>query len=241
MTNAVKFNNAPLPEWVKVTGITFSTLPELSHREHSTPRRYGNIDTGVEIGGKSFTLDVLIDINATNIQDRSQELKKWLKGKDWDTTSKFVFEESPNYYYLARAVNSVDINDLFLYGEGTIEFKSPDGIRYKSTETTDDPTTTVNYPGQEEAPVIFTVAIDQDVTNLEIKHIQSNRSIELIGDFTVGQEVIIDCSRKVVTVDGENGMKLLSFASRWIYLEEGNNDFTLSPSISATVTYRERN
>lgn len=251
MANVVRFNNEPLPDWVRVTGITFPALPEISHKEHASPSRYGNLDTGVDIGGKPFTLDVIILLeDGVTIHDRAQELKRWLKGSGWDRPSELVFEESPDHYYLARAVSSTDLNDLFLHGEGSIELKSSDGIRYDSSVSTKNVSGmsgNVEYSGQEVTPVEVEITLNQNVDDLAIVHEQSGKQIHLTSPLTSGQTIVIDCDSKQVTLDGEPAMRLLGVMSKWMYLEEGRNTFSIQSTtgselaLSTVISYRERN
>lgn len=250
MPNAIRFNNKPLPSWVRVTGITFPVLPELEHREYAMPRRYGNIDSGVEIGGKTFSIDVTLLLDEENIHDKTQELKDWLKGSGWRNMSKLVFEESPDHYYLARVVSSVDVDDLFLYGEGSIEFRSSDGLRYSNTQSTHNfsgQSATVDYSGQEVAPVIFTVEFNEPLSDLTITHEQTDKAIVLAGNFQSGQKVVIDNNLKTVRLNGSIAMNLLTFESRWLYLYEGTNTFTIQSggqsdlNIDVKMEYQKRN
>lgn len=250
MDNVVSFNDKPLPEWVRVTGITFPALPELTHKEHEVSGRYGNVDSGVEIGGKTFSLEVLIKLDDVNIQDRVQELKAWLKGSGWENTDKLVFEESPDYYYLARNISSVDVNDLFMYGTGSIEFRASDGIRYDRR---------INklpfiyselvffYSGQEQAPITVNVDVSGDVSGIALTHLESDKQLLLNGDFKNGDSVVLDNSKKVVKVNESTDMNRLKIGSRWLYLDSGKNTLRLSveegsvESLDVTLEYQERN
>lgn len=228
---SVKFNKKDAPDFIRVTGINFPALPEIEHKETAVPRRYGNIDNGVNFGGKPITLTImLVDEKVKNIHDQSDELKLWLKGDNWKP-SQLTFDEQPKQYLLARVVNNVEIDDLFIHGESSIEFYASDPTKYDVASysvSSENGAVNIPYTGMEATPAVITVTIKEACNNLNIKHSQSAFNIRLLGAFKAGSKVLIDCDRKVIKVDGTVTMKLLAFESRWIYLSEGTNTIAVT-------------
>lgn len=228
---SVKFNKKDLPDFIRVTGISFPVLPEIDFKETAIPRRYGNLDNGVNFGGKPITLTImLVKDKVKNIHNQSDELKLWLKGDSWKP-SQLTFDEQPKQYILARAINNVEIDDLFIHGTGSIEFYASDPTKYDIAAynvSSDNGAVNIPYTGTEEAATVTTITVKEACSNLNIKHTQSGRNIRLIGAFKAGSKVLVDSDKKVVKVDGTVTMKLLAFESRWIYLTEGANTITVT-------------
>lgn len=227
--SVVIFNNVDIPSFVKVTGITFSVLPSIDMLQTSMPRKYGNIDNGVKLGGKAFELSLLLlHDDKQSIQDQSDELAEWLKGDNWKP-SKLTFKEQPNQYYLARVSNSVEVDDLFKYGQTTITFEASNPVKYTKsglTHTSDTGTVAFNYEGKVNAVPTIVIKVLVPSTDIIIKHNQSQNTIKLNGNFQVGQTIVIDNNLKKVSLNNSVSMKLLDFTSKWIYVENGQNTIT---------------
>lgn len=239
MANVVKFNGKELPDWVRVTGVTLPVLPEISPKEHESIRRYGNVDAGVEIGGKPFSLSVLFILgDGDNLHDKAQELKAWLRGESWQTPSKLVFDESPDYYYMARVTNAVEVSDNFFYGEGTIEFKSVDGIRYReehSETLISGQSNIVTYNGLETAPTVIEITLNEDARNLVVENSSTGKVLRLNREFKSGQSLTINSNTKEIRWNNDLAMYLLTIQSRWIYLTEGENVIKVYSDSGASV------
>lgn len=244
----LSFGGIDLPKWVKVQSISFSALPSITTNERSIVRRHGNVDAGIEIGGYTFSLNVVIDLEDKTIFDRSKELKRFLKGSGWQDTQRLIFEESPDEYYLARASSSADITDIILAGEGNIEFSVPDGKRYAlepTVQTFSVMDFTVDYEGMEDVGTVFTVEIESDVENLTIEDTVTGQALRLEGNFNSGSTVVLNSSKKNIEIDEQVDMRMLTFSSRWLYLREGRNRFSVSTDSGSIgniqLEYREVN
>lgn len=235
---SILFNKKALPEFIRVTGISFPVLPDIDFNETKVPRRYGNIDNGVTFGGKPIKVEItLVREKTKNIHTQADELKAWLKGDNWKP-SQLTFEEQPLQYVLARVVNNVEIEDLFIHGTASIDFHASDPIKYDVTPIVTSSVTgavTSVYAGTESTPSVITVTVKADCNNLNIKHTQSKFNIRLLGAFKANSVVIVDSNKKVVKVDGVVTMKLLDFTSRWIYLVAGTNTITVTSENSAAL------
>lgn len=247
MVKVVSFNNVEIPEFMRVTGISFPVLPSINYRETSVPRRFGNVDNGVDFEGKPITISVtLVENTAINLHDMADKIKDWVTGNNWKP-SPLTFAEQPGKYLLARVVNAVDIEDLFVYGTAEIEFYAADPTKYNVGETTVSSvgnSATVAYSGREVAPTVITVTIVADCTNLTLRHSQSTNEIKLLGTFKKGQVVTLNSDKKIIKVNDTVAMNLIDFTSKWINLQKGNNSFILSTGTagvtnSFVIKYRQ--
>lgn len=226
MSKVVSFNGKDIPDFVRVTGITFPVLPELESRETSVPGRLGNIDNGIKFNSAPYTLDVVLTIpKGKNIYDLADELKQWLRGNDWKP-SPLTFQEQPDKYVMARVSNAVDMRDMILYGEGSIEFIATDPIKRSTREssiTADTDSATVVYHGTEKAPMEIVITVKANCTNLTLLHKPSYYTVKLKGNFKTGQVVSVNTDKKIIKVGDQVAMNLLDLTSRWPMLETGKN------------------
>lgn len=247
MATVVSFNGVEIPQFVKVTGISFPALADISVRETEIPRGYGNLDNGVKFGGKAFKLStVLVIPEGSDIHGMADDLKGWLRGNDWKPSA-LTFGEQSDKYVLARVSNAVDIEDLFLYGETDIEFYAANPTKYAVAQTVVNSVSgsaTVPYTGLETAPTDISITIAADCTNLTLTHTPSYLTLILLGNFKLGQVVSINSVSKVVKVGSAVSMGLLDFRSRWIKLSSGSNVIKLTTATAGVVnnfkvTYRK--
>lgn len=241
----IKFNNKTLPEWISVTGVSFETL-NISILEHEAKRRVGNIDAGVERGGITIDLSVFIEpVEGMNLLDQSDILKAFLIGDNWKV-SQLILLEQPNKFYNARVSNMSEITDNFTHGTATISFYCANPKKYDLVETTKNSTTgktVINYTGLETTPVLVDITISKAVTNLELRHTESGKTVTVLGDFTIGQKVTIDTDNRNVLIDGKGSKEKLAFSSNWMYLQPGTNTLTCTNATDIkneyTTKYRQ--
>ena len=223
----IKFNNKPLPSFLKITGYSFPVLGEVGLRETEIPRRIGTIDSGINIGAKTITFSLLlVPDKDKSILHQADELKEWIKGDDWEV-SQLIFDEQPDRYLLGRFANNIELKDLFIAGEGELVFKATDPLKY-STQSSSKASTgglaTFTYNGLEKAPAVITVQITTACKNFTLTHSQTGKVISILGDFKAGQTVVIDCDKKLAKLNGITQMKLIDLENDWIYLQKGTNN-----------------
>lgn len=223
----IKFNNKPLPSFLKITGYSFNVLGDVAIKETEIAGRVGNIDNGVSFGSKSISFSVVVipDKNK-GILEQSDELKEWVMGDNWKV-GQLIFNEQPSKYILGRFANSIELKDLFVLGEGELLFTASDPLKY-STQSSSKASTrglaTFTYNGLEKAPAVITVQITTGCKNFTLTHSQTGKVISILGDFKAGQTVVIDCDKKLAKLNGITQMKLIDLENDWIYLQKGTNN-----------------
>lgn len=245
-TEVVGFNNVEIPEFLRVTGISFPVTPELTLKEAEVPRRYGNVDNGVSFGGKpSFTVTCVAMIpEGSNIHDLADEFKTWLRGDNW-APSRLTFGEQPDKYVMARVASAVSMTDLFLHGETEVEFSAADPIKYASEISSKSFTGSqeqIPYTGIEKAPTLIEIDLKGNAGRITVRHEPSFKAADIVGTLKEGQKVTIDSDRKLIQIDGTTDMTLLTFESQWLFMEHGTNVFTVESDTNieteTTVSYR---
>lgn len=243
----IKFNGVRLPSWVVVTGISFQTLPTLDIFEYQAPRRVGGIDGGVKRGGSTIKLSLLmLKDKSKNIHQQRLELKKWAIGDNWKP-SQLILDEQPNKYYMARVLNSMEIDDLFTHGKTDVEFYCADPIAYDVNETvvnSSGTTVTIDYKGLEPALVKIVINHPYSYTNLKVANLKTGVENRLINEVNPNKELIIDNVKKKVTIDGDTAMKIVSLENEWLYLENGVQEIRVASKyggapIEFKVIYRQ--
>src|SRR5699024_9993967 len=226
---SVKFNGVLVPDFIRIVGISFSTVSDISIQESSTPNRIGNYDAGIERGAAMYTLDLQLIDSSKSIFQMKRELKAWLKGDNWKV-SKLEFEDNPGKYLLARLGSDAEINDLFTHGETSIAFHCSDPREY-DTDLTElsysESDFNVPYEGLEKASTVLTVTVPEAIPRIRIEHSQSGKSVTLTGSFVQGDIILIDHDKKLVKVNDKITMKLVDYSTEWLYLDTGDNDFKI--------------
>lgn len=243
MMNIVTFNGVSIPNFVIVTGVTFDAIGDISIQELNVPMRIGGIDNGVTRGGKNIQLTCKIVKKDKSIHEYADELKQWLKGNEW-RASKLTLSEQPGYYYMARALNSVSIDDLYAVGETTIDFYASDPVKYKeghSEKTSKDGVLEFSYRGVEDSPLSISFTALLNMEGVSFTQLNTGRTTSLSGSIKSGDTIEIDSDKKVVKVNGKTNMNLLSLSNDWLYGSRGLN-IIREPSGVANlkVKYQER-
>jgi len=225
----VKFNGVIEPDFIRVVGLSFSTISDISVNESVVPGRVGNYDSGIQRGGAVCNLTVQLHDTSKSIFQLKRELKGWLKGDNWKT-SKLEIEENPGKFLWARVGADSEINDLFSHGETDIQFYCADPKEYDTGLTEDtfiESEFEVDYQGLEETATVFEVTLGESCPNISLRHKETGNTISLTGAFEETQILLLDSDKKLVKVNDNLDMNLLNFSSNWLYLDSGTNSFKL--------------
>ncbi|WP_429969160.1 distal tail protein Dit [Enterococcus sp. AZ136] len=234
--NPVTFNGVAIPSFVKVRGIEFSVLPELSVQYQELPRTLGGSFLYTQKGTKKFILDILIELpNGRALFDCAEEFGDWLQGDNY-SPCKLEFSEMPDCYYMANVNGAVNVSDIFVAGEGSVEFLAVDPSKYsnKSLEVSGNSPLTVDYSGKVAQPFVVTFTVPQESTLLGITNVRTNKTMRLKGTFKQGDTVTFDTRKKQVIYNNQINMRLLSIDSEWLTLLSGANSLRLTVNNSAS-------
>lgn len=233
----IKFNNKKLPDFIKITGFSFSVLPAITHKESTVPHLIGNYDGGIKRGSATYSFDfVLKYASDKSVFEMAKEFKEWAKGENY-LPSPLIFLDNTEYYTLARVDTSIELKDMFTHGEGSFSMVASNPIKYSVEDFVAESTTgtlIVDYKGAEEASTVFTIKVLSNCQNLSIKQTNTLRISSLLGNFKSGQTITIDSGKKVVTVDNVVSMLSVDLEHDWLYLEEGLNEFTVKSNTTGS-------
>ena len=239
----LNFNGVSIPSYIKVRAIYISALPSINTNLKGSSVGYGSIDGKTSLGESYLKADISIVLpSGYSIQKCARELAVWLKGNNFGL-SPLIVQDDAGIRYMAKASSSVDIVDLIVAGEGTLEFVIPSGCGESVTEkvATGTPKATINYSGSQRSFPVIEVAVGGTASTVIINHVQKGDSVFLNGSFKSGDKLFIDCSKHLVKVNDEVHMEVVGVTSKFIELDSGTNEISCSVSGSAVkVTYRER-
>lgn len=234
MAFSLKFNGVTPPSFLRITGINQSVLPDIEHYNTQVTGAYGSIDGGIEVKSKQFTINYIIQYDAS-IDDTYyiEELSRWCIGDNYKV-SKLQLDDT-GYYYKARVTDASDFTDSILYGSGSIVFTASDPRKYAPTETTQSVSsgTVINYTGIIPVAPVFT--FNGGASSIKITNVTTGESVWLSGD-TSGS-VVVDCNKKFVSVGGVKKMGLIALSNDWVRLFPGSNQFQLTGISNATIKY----
>lgn len=122
-----------------------SLLPAIRRREFEIFRKSGIIDIGNnDYAPKIMTVKLTyIGANLVDLRSKARLLASWLNSSTW---GKLIFDDEPDKYYLARVKNGIDLNNILVTGEMSVEFECQP-FAYMATDTGSDPTwDEANFP-----------------------------------------------------------------------------------------------
>ncbi|MCW6094544.1 phage tail family protein [Clostridium sporogenes] len=237
MSFTVNFNGVNMPSWLKVKAVDFTALAEPTINLTKRTGGIGNIFSGFSLGSKKISVKVIIPpayktdlqtgitISETPVLTKvARDLTEWLMGNNWKP-SPLTFNDDEGIYYDAIVNNSVDIHDLLVAGEGTIDFIVPSGVSrgavHGNIATIDwsNKIATVNYQGTAPSYAYIeykphTVINPEDNWYMEVQESDTSLYIDYFNSFGVN---IIDCeARRISSTSTTTVNNLLLNAYTWL-------------------------
>lgn len=241
----INFNGVDIPKFVKVRAVNISVLASVSTNLKNNAGGYGVLSGNSTFSEKIISADISIVIpSGYTLQKCARELAWWLRGNDFKLSPLIIADDS-EVQYLAKVNNSVDISDLIVVGEGSIEFLVPSGVSIGIPIKTYTGTTKTifTYEGTIKAYPQIEVVMDSKITDgsVNIVNVKTGEKISLIGSFNAGDKITIDCSKHLVKVNDEIHLNMLSLDSQFFGTVLGGNEISCS-STGATlkVIFQER-
>lgn len=115
-----------------------SLLPAVRRREFEIFGKSGIIDLGDnDYMHKIMTAKLTYVGNSlVELRNRARDIAAWLNSTRWE---KLIFDDEPDKYYLARVKNGIDLNNILMTGEMSVNFECQP-FAYMCTSTGADPT-----------------------------------------------------------------------------------------------------
>jgi predicted phage tail component-like protein len=173
------------------------------------------------------------DKTNTGFVERVNRLNSYLRGAK--QTLKFTDES--NIFYSTAQTNDLpeeETNDLI----GEILFFCSDPFKY-SGEQQKSASSPVSYSGTEPVSPLIDVSFSSGASSYEIKA-SNGQFVRVIYNFSAGDRLIIDLSKRKVTINGIAQQAAYYWKSKPFQLQPGSNSFTITPA-GATTTFKYRN
>lgn len=124
------FNGVDLSTFLKVTSANRGIIPNRVNKTYSVPKRAGSIYNGYTYDEKVIMVDFVI------VNDDLNAVRRAMAGiLDVDEPKNLVFDDEPDYYWLAVPDGEVNLDETLRVGKGTIKFLCPRPYAFKSTES----------------------------------------------------------------------------------------------------------
>lgn len=221
------FNGKKVPSFVRVQSVNVQTLPTIETNLKSIVGSSGRLAGRTTLGEKVITCSVVIVIPSGNsLQSCARELAVWLRGNDFKL-SPLIITDDADVQYMAKINNSVDLSDLLVAGQGTLEFVVPSGDSESVNETTNSgtDTVTVTNSGTKITYPSFKITVGKAVTDgvITLRNTSTGDSLSLLGTFAVGDVLTVDCSKQLVKKADVVAISMISLSSKFFELREGEN------------------
>ncbi len=148
------------------------------------------------------TLTVPVMVKSDDLQKTKEDMAKWLVNKE---AKELIFKDEPDRVYYAVVDGSLDLDELFKVGIGTITFLCPDPHKYAKEEVSYDIAgglTTLNNKGTANAKPILELTATKDTTFALIENQFDEYMLLGYPLEEDGQEQIVDDRVSVMFEDG---------------------------------------
>ncbi|MFE0506767.1 distal tail protein Dit [Peribacillus butanolivorans] len=233
------FNGISKPYLTALKGSNRQPWAPIEWTYQDVPKRPGALP--VKKNTRVRPLPIPVFLKAKSIEDLQkvkEDLAEWLIH---DEPKPLIFDDEPDRIYYAVMDGSFDPDEILKWGQGVIPFTCPDPYKY-GTEKKVNVTSSVTNEGTALANPIFTVNFTAKASEFKILHVESGKFIRVIYGFVAGDVLVIDFTKRKVTINNNLKMTALDFRSNWFSLQKGVNQFTITPSSVATtkLTYKPR-
>ena len=140
----------------------------------------------------------------------------------------------PLYTYYAYPTGDFRINEILSTGRFVVRFRCFDPFKYKDNVTipiNGAGDTILNLTNTADSTGVFTYVFTTAQTNFKIEHVEKGEYIETIYNYSIADELVIDFTRRYVTLNGNNHMVFLKIASIFFTLSLGVNTIRI-PAIN---------
>lgn len=180
------------------------------------------------------------DVRANNPEELRTTIDTLNGLLDFPSPVSVKFNDEPNMEYFGIPEESDEGDEYTFLHRGAIKIICPDPDKYGLTKTPAFAAgaLTINYLGTAEAYPVISGTITAATSSIEIK--KGTRSMKVNYNFIVGDTFSFDFKKRKITINGVINMPTLDLNKYDFFeLSRGNNVLTITPSINATVTYRE--
>lgn len=226
------FNDVQIPDFVKVTNISYSMLPTLDATRDRTLFNERTITVNFE-----FLFNKMRSLTEIN------EFTKWLRGNNFEPSKLQL--PGDDFYYIAKVTDAVDITGDMKKGGGSIVFTCFEPNRIKDDVTVKFSTSNhvLTYNGNTGTfPIIeITPTVGTSALKISVKNELYENFVQLNGNMPANKKIIINMRTKKITIDDELKLNYMTLDSSFHKLMPGKNTYKIEnlSGFSASIIYRE--
>ena len=234
LDNAINifFNDVQIPNFVKVTDISYSMLPNL---DASRDRTLFN--------ERTITVSFVFLFNKIRSLAEINKFNEWLRGNNFEPSKLQL--PGDDFHYIAKVTSAVDITGDMKSGGGNIVFTcyEPNRLKEDTTETFSINTHVLTYNGNTGTfPIIeITPTVGVSKLKISVKNAVYENFVELNGNMPANKKIVINMRTKKVTVDDVLKLNYMTLDSSFHKLMPGKNTYKIEnlSGFSANIIYRE--
>ena len=230
------FNDYNFSEIVKVEHIRRPLINVENHKIEGKDRVFCR---GSRLVPDLIEIDVrIIESKRANIENVKRIMMKHL----YTDEAKILKTRDSELYDIAKLDGKIDF-DKFLYtGFCTLKFMPMYAFRFGMFVDTIVRGDEIIIPnGHVETPPVFEIVPSADVGSVKITSINLGEFVKVDYDIRKDSKLVIDCDREIVTYNGYNILKYVSFESDFFKLvPEKENRVKIEGASEARMIYTER-
>ena len=187
------------------------------------------------------TIEIDVRIKAKDRYNLENFKKKILKHLYTEEPKKLMTRDS-DLYDIAILDGEIDFEKFWWYGKTTLKFQSVFGYRFgKEIKVTLKNRDTIIPNGTAKTRAVFSTKILSSVGWVKITNQKTGEFVKITYPFSIGDKVIIDCDKELVTVNGSNILKNVELESDFFdLLPDKKNKITLDGLSQVEAVYTER-
>lgn len=235
---AFRYNGVDFSRWMKATP-TKKLGQDISVETSEVPGRPGAVVLGSQVGAKAIPF--LCQLREPwapwrQMEEVRRRIELALYAPDG---AELVSPEAPDLAYKDVYLTSPgELENLWKTGRAELEFTAYDPMPYGRHRSVIDATDEFKVGGTYQTwPVVTVRPAAGD--HVRVTHAQSSDFIQLERDFDGTEEVVVDCGRQLVTVDGDSAMRFLTVTSDFFAFEPGANSVRVDLG-DASAEWQER-
>lgn len=204
------------------------------------PGGVGSIQTNVRTGRRQFSLPVVIHSKSFPDKEKFvEEMALWLLHKG---AKPLKLSKYPGRTLYAVVEGTVDFPEMWTLGKGTLTIVCADPYKKGESQTENFVAGKVNLinVGTAASAPVFKVRFTAARTNLEISN--NNQTFRLIRNFGAGDQLVIDCRRQLVQLNGADSMPIRDWRTPFkrLLLQPGQNVLNVGSGVEVTMEYIEQ-
>lgn len=234
----MEFNNIDFTEYFNILEINRPLLPKVRTYETEVPSKDGYYTLNKSTLDANI-IGVKIELKADNRQEKRDYFRRIAGLLFTREEKKLRFHDEPDKYYMAKLSEDTNLNEFYLYGVTTLQFKANDPIAYgKTIKHNISGTTQINLTCTEKTKPKFAFNITSSVSKIEIKN-NLGEYVLINHNFVNGDKVVVDFNDKwKARKNGNVIAKDITILSDFFNLEVGMN--TIIVNIPCELEYKER-